>query len=63
VELTKVGRLKNTQYLNLVFFEVVIAIEQLKKNKSPSTDQIRAGLIQAEGKTLCSDTNELNNSI
>jgi hypothetical protein len=40
-------------------FEVEIAIEKLKRNKSPRIDQILAELIQAGGNTLCSEIHKL----
>jgi hypothetical protein len=43
--------------------EVEISITELKKYKSPGSDQIPAELIQAEGKTLLSQNNKLINSV
>jgi hypothetical protein len=37
--------------------EAEIAIEKLKRYKSPGTDQILSKLIKAEGETLCSEIN------
>jgi hypothetical protein len=45
------------------FSEVEIAIEKLKRYKSPGTDQIPAELIQVEGNTLRSEINKLINCI
>jgi hypothetical protein len=44
-------------------FHVEIAIGKLKRNKSPSTDQIPAELLQAGGNTQCSDIRKLIHSI
>jgi hypothetical protein len=43
--------------------EVEIAIAKLKKYKSPGSDQILAGLIQAGGETLQSEIHKLINCI
>jgi hypothetical protein len=42
-------------------FEVEITTEELKKYKSPGTDQILVEMIQAGGNTLCSDLFYLQN--
>jgi hypothetical protein len=42
------------------FFVVEIAIQKLKEHKSPRTDQILAGPIQAGGNTLHSEIHKLN---
>jgi hypothetical protein len=44
-------------------FEVEIAIEKLKRYKSPGSDQIPAELIEAGGKILCPKIHKLVNSI
>jgi hypothetical protein len=44
-------------------FEVEIAIEKLKKYKSPGSDQILGELIQAGGETLQSEIHKLIKSI
>jgi hypothetical protein len=44
-------------------YEVEIAIERLKRYKSPGIDQIPAELIQAGGNTLCSEIHKLINCI
>jgi hypothetical protein len=44
-------------------FEVEIAIEKLKRYKSPGTDQMPAELIQAGGSTLRSEIHKLINRI
>jgi hypothetical protein len=44
-------------------FEVEIAIRKLVRNKSPSSNQIPAELIQAGGETLRSEIHQLINSI
>jgi hypothetical protein len=36
-------------------FEVEMAIEKLKRRKSPGTDQIPSELIKAGGRTICSE--------
>jgi hypothetical protein len=43
--------------------EVEIAIEKLKRHRSPGIDQIPAELIKAGGRTICSDIHKLINSI
>jgi hypothetical protein len=43
--------------------EVEIAIEKLKRYKSPGIDQIPAELIQAGGETLSSEIHKLINCI
>jgi hypothetical protein len=35
-------------------FEVEMAIEKLKRHKSPGIEQIQAELMKAEGRTICS---------
>jgi hypothetical protein len=45
------------------YFKVEIAIEMLKRYKSPGVDQILAELTQAGSNTLCSEIQKLNNSI
>ena len=44
-------------------FEVEMVIQKLKRHKSPGIDQIKAGLIKAGGRTICSEIHELNNLI
>jgi hypothetical protein len=44
-------------------FEVEIAIAKLKKYKSPSSDEIPAELIEAEGEILLSAIHTLINSV
>jgi hypothetical protein len=43
--------------------EVEIAIEKLKRYKSPGTDQIPAEMIKAGGSKICSEIHKLINSI
>jgi hypothetical protein len=43
--------------------EFEMAIEKLKRHKSPGIDQIPAGLIKAGDKTIRSETHKLINSI
>jgi len=43
--------------------EVEMAIEKLKRNKSPGIDQTSAVLIKARGTTMCSEIHKLINSI
>jgi hypothetical protein len=43
--------------------EVEIAIEKLKRHKSPGTDQIPAELIKAGGRTIRSEIHKLINAI
>jgi hypothetical protein len=40
-------------------FEFGTAIEKLKRHKSPGTDQIRAELIKAGGRTICCEIHKL----
>jgi hypothetical protein len=40
-----------------------MAIEKLKRHKSPGIDQIPAELIKAGGRTICSEIHKLINSI
>ena len=44
-------------------FEVEMAIEMIKRHKSPDVDQIPAKLIKAGGRRICSKIHELTNSI
>jgi hypothetical protein len=44
-------------------FEVDVAIEKLKRYKSPGTDQIPAELIKARSSKICSEIHKLINSI
>ena len=44
-------------------FEVEMAIEKLKKHKSPGSDQIPAELIKARSRTIYSEIHKLINSI
>jgi hypothetical protein len=44
-------------------FEAKIAIEKLKRYKSSGTDKIPVEIIQAGGKTLCSEIHRLTDSI
>jgi len=43
--------------------EVVMTIEEVKKNQSPGTDQIPVEMIKAGSRTICSEIHELINSI
>jgi hypothetical protein len=40
-----------------------MAIEKLKRHKSPGIDKIPAELIKARGRPICSETHTLINSI
>ena len=44
-------------------FEVEMATEILKRHKSPGIDSITEELIKAGGRTFCSETHKLINSI
>ena len=44
-------------------FEVELAIEKLKRHKSPHMDQIPAQLIKAGGRTVCCEIHKLINAI
>jgi hypothetical protein len=44
-------------------FEVELAIEKLKRHKSPCIDQIPAELIKAGGSTICGEIHKLIISI
>jgi hypothetical protein len=44
-------------------FEVEMAIQKLRRHKSPGTDQIPAELIQSGGRTFRSEIHKLINSI
>jgi hypothetical protein len=44
-------------------FEVEISVANLKRYKSPDSDEIAAELLQAGGETLCSELHKLINSI
>jgi hypothetical protein len=44
-------------------FEFELAIEKLKRHKSPGADKIPAELIKTGGRTICSESHKLNNSI
>jgi hypothetical protein len=44
-------------------FEVEMAIEKLKRYKSPGIDQIPAELIKAGGSEICSEIQKLINSV
>ena len=44
-------------------FEVEMAIEKLKRYKSPSTDQIPAELIKSESSKICSEIHKLISSL
>jgi len=44
-------------------FEVEVAIEKLKRHKSPGIDQIPAELIKARGRKIRSEITKLTNSI
>ena len=44
-------------------FEVELAIEKLRRQKSPGTDQIPAELIKVGGRTIHLETHKLINSI
>jgi hypothetical protein len=44
-------------------FEVEMATENLKRSKSPGTDQIAAEMIKAGGSTICSELHKLINCI
>lgn len=56
----KPGRLKYTQ---LSASEGEIAIEKLKRYKSPGTDQILTEMIEAGGESLCSNVHNLINYV
>ena len=43
--------------------DVEMAVEKLKRHKSPGTDLILTELIKAGGRTICNDIHELINSI
>jgi len=43
-------------------FEVEMAIEKLKRYRSPGIDQIPAEMIKAGGRTICSEIHKLINS-
>ena len=47
----------------LIAFEAEMAIEKLKRHKSPGTVQIPAALIKAGGRTICPGIHEVTNSI
>ena len=47
----------------LSVLEVEMAIEKLKRHKSPCIEQIQAELMKAEGSTICSVIHKLINSI
>jgi len=44
-------------------FDIELAIEKLKRHKSPDIDQIPAESIKAGGRTICVEIHKLNNSI
>jgi hypothetical protein len=44
-------------------FEVEMAIDQLKRYKSPGIDQIPAELIKAGGSKICSEIHKLINCV
>jgi len=44
-------------------FEVELAIEKLKRHKSPGIVQITSELIKAGGRTICSEIHKIINSI
>jgi len=44
-------------------FDVELAIEKLKRHKSPGMDKIPAELIKTGGRTICSEIHKLVNSI
>jgi len=43
-------------------YEVEMAVEKIRRHKSPDTDQIPAELIKAQGWTICSEIHKLINS-
>jgi hypothetical protein len=43
--------------------EFQTAIEKLKRHESPSSDQIPAKLIKAQGMTICSENHKIINSV
>jgi len=47
----------------LIAFELEVAIEKLKRHKSPSIDQIPAELIKAGDRTVHSEIHNLINSV
>jgi len=44
-------------------FEIEMAIEKVKRHKSPGTDQLPAVLMKAGGRTIHSEIHKLTNSI
>jgi hypothetical protein len=49
--------------LELSALEVEVAVEKLKRHKSPGIDQISAELIKAGGRTIHSEIHNLINSV
>jgi hypothetical protein len=43
-------------------YEVEMAVGNVRRHKSPDTDQIPAELIKARGRTICSEIHKLINS-
>jgi hypothetical protein len=58
-----VNDVRQTEIHTASFSEVEIAIEKLKRYKSPGIDEIPAELIQAGGNTLRSEIHKLINSV
>jgi hypothetical protein len=46
-----------------IFIEVEMALEKLKRHKSPGVDQIPAELIKAGSRTVCCEIHKLINSV
>jgi hypothetical protein len=44
-------------------FEVVMAVEKLKRHRLPGTDHIPLEVIKAAGKTICSEIHKLIKSV
>jgi hypothetical protein len=44
--------------MSLVILRLKLLLKNLKKYKSPDTNQIPAEVIQAEGEMLCSETHD-----
>jgi hypothetical protein len=44
-------------------FEIEMAIEEIKRQKSPSIEQIPAEMLKAGGRTICCEIHKLINSV